>query len=104
MALVFQVAMIVIAFARDRWGTAGIYSTAAVLGLTDVDALTMTMARLDGGLNVEMAARAIAIGIISNTVLKLVMGVSLGAPAFRKVLASGLLLLGAALTLTLAVG
>jgi hypothetical protein len=51
-----------------------------------------------------MAARAIAIGIISNTVLKLVMGVSLGAPAFRKVLASGLLLLGAALTLTLAVG
>jgi uncharacterized membrane protein (DUF4010 family) len=104
MALVFQVAMIVIAYARDRWGTAGIYTTAAALGLTDVDALTMTMARLDGGLSIDMAARAIAIGIISNTVLKLVMGVSLGAPAFRKVLAPGLLLLGAAVTLTLVVG
>jgi uncharacterized membrane protein (DUF4010 family) len=103
MALVFQVAMAAIAFARDRWGTAGVYSTAAVLGLTDVDALTMTMSRLDGGLVVGMAARAIAIGILSNTVLKLVIGASLGAPAFRKVLVPALLLLGAALAITLAV-
>lgn len=101
MALVFQVAMIAIAFARDRWGTAGIYSTAAVLGFTDVDALTMTMARLDHGLDVELAARAIAVGILSNTVLKLIIGVSVGAPAFRRVIAPGLLLLGAAVALTL---
>jgi len=101
MAVVFQIAMVAIAFARDRWGTAGIYSTAALLGLTDVDALTMTMARLDGGLSVEMAARAIAIGILSNTVLKFLLGVSVGAPEFRRIVAPGFLVLGAALFLPL---
>ena len=101
MALVFQVSMIAIAYARDRWGTAGIYSSAAILGFTDVDALTMTMSRLDGGLGVELAARAIAVGIISNTVLKLGLGVSIGAPKFRRVIAPGLLMIGAAVVLTL---
>lgn len=101
MALVFQVSMIAIAYARDRWGTAGIYSSAAILGFTDVDALTMTMSRLDGGLGVELAARAIAVGIISNTVLKLGLGVSIGVPTFRRVIAPGLLMIGAAVVLTL---
>ena len=49
MALVFQVAISTIVFVRARWGTTGVYATASVLGLTDVDALTMSMSRLDGG-------------------------------------------------------
>jgi uncharacterized membrane protein (DUF4010 family) len=38
-----------------------------------------------------LAARAIAIGLLSNTVLKLALAIGLGAPAFRRPAAAGLL-------------
>ena len=104
MAIVFQLAMAAIGWARDRWGATGVYSTATVLGFTDVDALTMTMSRLDGGLAAGIAARAIVIGILSNTVLKLTIGASIGAPEFRKVLIPGLMALGVALAVPLMAG
>ena len=34
------------AFARDRFGTAGVYRVAALSGLTDMDALTLSTSRL----------------------------------------------------------
>jgi uncharacterized membrane protein (DUF4010 family) len=45
MALLFQAVIMVVGLARARWGQAGMFSTAAVLGLTDVDALTVSMWR-----------------------------------------------------------
>ena len=95
MAVAFQVAISVIAAVRDRWGTSGVYATASVLGLTDVDALTMSMSRLDGGLTTEVAARAIVIGILVNTVFKLGISLALGSPAYRRVAGYGLAGIGA---------
>jgi uncharacterized membrane protein (DUF4010 family) len=84
MALAFQVAIIVIVFVRARWGTPGVYSTAAMLGLTDVDALTVSMSRSKDGLSPDVAARAIAIGILANTALKMAIALALGRHAFRR--------------------
>jgi len=95
MALAFQVAISVIAAVRDRWGTSGVYATASVLGLTDVDALTMSMSRLEGGLTTDIAARAIVIGILVNTLFKLGLSLVLGAPEFRRVAGFGLTGIGA---------
>ena len=94
MALAFQVAVSGILFVRGHWGTSGVYATASVLGLTDVDALTMSMSRLDGGLAAELAASAIAVGILANTALKLTLSIVLGGRAFRRVAVPGLLGLG----------
>ena len=61
-----------------------------------MDALTLAMNRL--GNNEEtmrLAARALSIGIISNTVLKLGIATVLGRGRFRLVVALGLLSLGA---------
>jgi uncharacterized membrane protein (DUF4010 family) len=68
MAAIFQMVLIVVHAAQATWGTSGILTTAAILGLTDVDALTLSMAR--GVSSLETAALAIAIGVLANTVLK----------------------------------
>ena len=96
MAVAFQVAMIAIAFVQKRWGTPGIYTTAALLGLTDVDALTVSMSRREAALAVTTAAHAIAIGILSNTFLKLTVVGVLGRSTFRRRAGLGLVALAAA--------
>jgi len=45
MAILFQAMLMVVSFARETWGQSGVLTSAAVLGLTDVDALTVSMAR-----------------------------------------------------------
>jgi uncharacterized membrane protein (DUF4010 family) len=96
MAIAFQAAMIAIAFVRQRWGTPGVYATAAALGLTDVDALTVSMSRHEAALAAITAARAIAIGILSNTALKFAVVVVLGRSTFRRRAVIGLAALAAA--------
>jgi uncharacterized membrane protein (DUF4010 family) len=51
---------------------------------------------------VALAARAIAVGLLANTALKLTLVVSLGSPAFRRAAAPGLLALGVAVVTGLA--
>ncbi|HET9467099.1 MAG TPA: DUF4010 domain-containing protein, partial [Vicinamibacterales bacterium] len=72
--------------ANRFWGERGIFTTASLLGLTDVDALTMSMARgVSATTTLDIAARAIAIGVAANTLLKLLMAVVLSAGAFRAI-------------------
>ena len=91
MACLFQGVMMAVYAAGNVWGGTGVVTSAAVLGLTDVDALTASMARggADGG-SVELAAAAIAIGVLANSVLKLGVALIFGATRFR-VIAGGTL-------------
>jgi len=97
MALAFQVVLIVIAFMQQRIGNTGVLVSATILGLTDMDALTVSMTRLglDPALTLT-AAQAIGIGVLSNTALKIVVALVVGASAFRLRVALGLGALGAA--------
>src|SRR5262249_14527587 len=68
MAAVFQAVLMAVYVARERWGASGVFTSAAVLGLTDVDALTLSMARdVAHALSPTVAATAIAVGVLSNT-------------------------------------
>jgi len=73
-----------------------LYPAAAALGLTDVDALTVSMSTLDAAVLPAIAARAIAIGVLANTLLKLGLTVTMGKGRFRRVAATGLAGLAAA--------
>jgi uncharacterized membrane protein (DUF4010 family) len=85
-------------FVRGSFGTPGILASAALLGLTDVDALTLAMNRLgESSTMIPIAARAIAVGIIANSVFKLALTLLLGSTPFRLVASSGLALLTATL-------
>ncbi|HEY7026006.1 MAG TPA: DUF4010 domain-containing protein [Gemmatimonadales bacterium] len=96
MAIGFQAVLMLVAFVRERFGDQGVLPTAALLGFTDMDALTLAMNRLGNNeQTLSLAARALSIGIISNTVLKLGIATVLGRGRFRFVVALGLLSLGA---------
>ena len=104
MVLVFQAVLMLVHLARGQWGQAGLLSSAAVLGLTDVDALTATMARsVARTSSIELAALAIAVGVLSNTAMKLTIALILGRGQFRTIAAGtlALMLLGGGGTLAL---
>jgi uncharacterized membrane protein (DUF4010 family) len=97
MAALFQVVLYAVHVVRQYWGGAGVIVSALVLGLTDVDALTLSMARNAAeGLAVTIAAQALAVGILSNTVLKLLLSVLVGDGRFRTVAGVGLTAMTAA--------
>ncbi|MGE0354710.1 MAG: MgtC/SapB family protein [Gemmatimonadales bacterium] len=105
MAIAFQAVLMVIHLVQDRFGSAGVITSAALLGLTDMDALTLSMTRLaqDAG-GAHLAAQAIGVGILSNTMVKLGLTLLFGAAAIRRVASAGLLGLAAASLLGLWLG
>ena len=103
MAVAFQAVLLIVPWVRGLWGAGGVLTSAAVLGLTDMDALTYSMARVGAGGAPALAARAIAVGLLSNTILKLGLVLFLGAPRFRRAAAPGLVAVGAAVVVALLV-
>jgi uncharacterized membrane protein (DUF4010 family) len=106
MAALFQGVLMAVHAARDWWGASGVLTSAAILGLTDVDALTVSMARgVAQTVSPAVAATAIAVGVLANTGMKLGLALFLGSSRFRMIaggaLALMLVALGAALVLPL---
>lgn len=84
MAALFQVVLFAVFYMRAWIGDRGMLATGFVLGLTDVDALTVSMAHnISVGISLDTAARAIALGIVANTLMKAAISVSLGRGPFR---------------------
>jgi uncharacterized membrane protein (DUF4010 family) len=98
MVVVFQIVLFVVAFAESRFGAAGLYGSAAILGLTDVDALTLSMSqRATAGTPLEVATTALTIGIIANTVVKTGLALVIGRGPFRLYATAGLAAMAATL-------
>ena len=94
MAALFQIVLVVVQFARQTWGRSGVLTAAAILGLTDVDALILSMAKeITQTVSVNTAAVAIAVGILANTVLKTAIALIFGVKQFRIVVAGALTLI-----------
>jgi uncharacterized membrane protein (DUF4010 family) len=94
MALLFQVVMMVVHVAQEVWGQSGLLTSAAVLGLTDVDALTVSMARgVSQVVSPSVAATAIAVGVLANTGMKLGLALFFGSRRFRTIAGGALLLM-----------
>jgi uncharacterized membrane protein (DUF4010 family) len=85
MAVAFQVVLLGFEAVQAWYGSGGVLAGAAVAGLTDVDALTLSMSRLaaDDAFAVT-AARALAIGIVVNTLAKAGLALVLGHPDYRR--------------------
>lgn len=102
MSVLFQLVLFAVRWAQGTWGEPGIFVTAGVLGLTDIDALTVAMAKDTGAqLPATTAATAIAIGVISNTLLKLGVATIIGVREFRRVAGVGLSAIAFACALSL---
>jgi uncharacterized membrane protein (DUF4010 family) len=91
MAAMFQIVLFAVNLIRQHWGNVGVIASGAVLGLTDMDALTISMARAaTSEVPVDVAAQAVATGILANTALKLALALALGSGRFRRMVAMGL--------------
>lgn len=83
-ALLFTAVLLVVRLAEEYAPAQGVYAIAALAGLTDVDAITLSMADAarrggPGG----TAVVAIVIAALANTFVKAGMVVTLGAPSLR---------------------
>lgn len=82
----YALVLLAVAWSREVMGEQGIYVVAAISGLTDMDAITLSSSRMveSGGLEPQAAWRAIVIASISNMAFKLGMvGVIAGGRLFR---------------------
>jgi uncharacterized membrane protein (DUF4010 family) len=105
MAVLFQLAVLALAAVRRRFGALGLLASGAVLGFTDVDALTVAMVRAEAaGAPAPVVGRALGLGMLANTILKLAIVLALGRGRFRVVAGLGLAAVAAAAALALPLG
>ena len=93
--------------ASKQWfGFGGLYGLALVSGLVDVDAITISAARMDAATSVPTSVAAIAIGLaaLSNMVLKAAMAWTTGGRALGRGIAVGYTAAMAVAALLLALG
>ncbi len=76
-------------------GTGGLYASSILAGLTDVDAITLSVTDLHrSGLATPVAATAITLAAVTNTIVKSTMAITIGGAVLGKTVAS---ILGGAL-------
>jgi uncharacterized membrane protein (DUF4010 family) len=91
MALLFQVVLIAVSFASAKLGERGLYGSGAFLGLVDVDGLTISLAQLtNAGTSTDITARVLTLGILANTLFKMVLALTIGRGRFRLLASAGL--------------
>lgn len=91
--VLYAAVLFVVAAGQDLLGEVGLYAAAAVSGLTDVDAITLSTSRLvdTGRLDPEVGWKVVLIAVLSNLLFKLAMAATLGSRPFaRKLGALGL--------------
>jgi uncharacterized membrane protein (DUF4010 family) len=100
--LLFGVITVAAKAAQVYLGDAGLYLAGAVAGLTDVDAIALSMSQLALGdaTGAQAASRTIVIAVASNTLFKAGMVAFLGSPGLRRIIliAVGVILVAAVLS------
>lgn len=92
MAALFQVVLYGVHYARSWLGEGGLLAGGFLLGLTDVDALTLAMTRsVTTGTSADLACRAILMGVIANCLMKAAVAIVIGERRFAWQTAGSLL-------------
>lgn len=103
--VLFGIVVFVAKAAQVYLGEAGLYLAAGIAGLSDVDAITLAMADLarNDAQSLTVAARAIVIAALANTLVKSGLAAGLGSPELRRLTlpVSGMLLVAGAIAAAL---
>jgi uncharacterized membrane protein (DUF4010 family) len=79
LGLVYAVIRFVAAVAWDRFGSGGLLFSAGLSGLADVDAITISVARMhEQGLSSDLAVGAVTFAAATNTLVKVGLALALG--------------------------
>jgi uncharacterized membrane protein (DUF4010 family) len=79
-AAIYAAVVLASAAARERLGSSGLYAVAALSGLSDMDAITLSSGRAvtEGRTSADVAWRAIVIALMSSMVMKVLICAVLG--------------------------
>lgn len=94
--LLYAIILLVSKAAQTYLNDTGVYISSIVAGLTDVDAITLSMAELGGavgGVDMRIAARAIVLAAMSNTFVKGGIVLTSSSPSLRKAFLPGFVLM-----------
>ena len=101
--ILYAVVLVLIAFAKEAFGAQGLYAVAILSGLTDMDAITLSLANMmnNGRISPEQGWHLILTAGLANLVFKLGMVAVLGdrrllhivVPVFLGIIAAGVLIL-----------
>lgn len=85
-ALIYAAIVFLVKAATQLEWHGGLLPLSFVSGLTDLDAIALSMAgsRNEGAIGPELAVQAVLLGAIGNTVMKAGLAIALGAPALRR--------------------
>ncbi len=84
---IYALILLISRAAQLYFGNLGIYVSSVIAGLADVNAVTLSMADLSsgtGGLDLVVAARAVILAVLSNTVVRSVMVFVTGSGKLRR--------------------
>ncbi len=95
--LLFAVVLLIIEFAQSSFGSIGVYFASAIAGLTDVDAITLSVSRMasNAQLDLQVTGVAVIIAALMNTTSKGAIVYFTGSKELRRtvILSFGLILL-----------
>jgi uncharacterized membrane protein (DUF4010 family) len=91
LGLLYGAVLFAVAVAKERFGQGGLFTVAALSGLTDMDAITLSAAHMIDTGRVEAATgwRMILIGGLSNLLFKGGAVLALGSPSLRRQISVG---------------
>jgi uncharacterized membrane protein (DUF4010 family) len=103
MALTFQAVLFGVTLVRRWFGTTGLLASGAVLGVADVDALTISMTKsVAAGVDAHVAAEAIAVGILVNCALKTLLALAFGTRTYGQWAGPAIAAMGVAIAVAIA--
>jgi uncharacterized membrane protein (DUF4010 family) len=82
--------------AQIHFGDVGVYLSSGIGGMADVDAIILSLTELSrraDGISMSTAARAIVLAAMSNTLVKGGIVLATGAPALRRAMWPGVVLI-----------
>lgn len=82
----FIIVLLVQYFAKEQYGSSGLYGVSLLSGLADVDAITLSTARmgLKGDITDAVAVNAIILAAMSNTLMKFIYAYVIGGREFAR--------------------
>ena len=76
--------LLVVKIVQEHFPPSGLYAVAAIAGLTDVDAITLSMAEFAKSGEARVAVIAIVIAAVSNTIVKCGMAFAIAGREFGR--------------------
>lgn len=83
-AALFAVVLLAVKIVQEHFPPSGLYAVAALAGLTDVDAITLSMSEFAKSSEPAVAVMAIVIAALTNTIVKCGMAFVIAGAAFGK--------------------